>query len=244
MVCFLSVLVFGDSCSIRQSGSGFVAGGGEKLQKFATNPLNISQLHHRRTTGMNGEQTLVEDILGGNRGAFRALVQQYERLVRQIVGRLVGNDADREDVAQDVFVKVYEHLGEFRGECKLSSWIGRIAYNTALNHVQKKRPELYEDRWPGERTVDSECSGGSGPDEDSEYRDLSRRLHEEIDRLPLHYGIVLTLFHLCDMRYEEIAEVIQLPVGTVKSHLFRGRQALKEQLLAHYDMEELWQSGT
>lgn len=193
---------------------------------------------------MNSEQTLVHDILGGNQGAFRGLVQQYERLVRQIVYRMVTNEADREDIAQEVFIKVYQHLGEFRGDCKLSSWIGRIAYNTALNQIQKKRPDLYEDHAPGERTVDSESGDGFTPDEFSEQRDLSRRLHEEIDRLPIHYGIVLTLYHLCEMRYEEISEIIQLPVGTVKSHLFRARKALKEQLLARYDMEELWQTGS
>lgn len=193
---------------------------------------------------MQSEQTLVNDILGGNQGAFRGLVQQYERLVRQIVYRLVVNEADRDDVSQDVFVKVYQHLGEFRGDCKLSSWIGRIAYNTALNHLQKKRPDLYDDHAPADRSLDCESGDWCGPDQFSEERDLSRRLHEEIDRLPVHYGIVLTLFHLCEMRYEEIAEVIQLPVGTVKSHLFRARKALKERLLARYDMEELWQTGT
>lgn len=184
------------------------------------------------------EQTLIAEIRAGKRTAFREFIRSYERLVAQIVFRMVPNQDDREDLSQEIFIKAWEYLPSFRQDCKLSTWIARIAYNHCLNFLEKKRIPLYEDVTEN-GTIDDVMGGALNPSEVTDNNDISRRLNMEIDNLPVLMGTVLTLYHFCEMQYDEIAKLMQLPVGTVKSHLFRARQALKERLSAKYDVSEL-----
>jgi len=184
-------------------------------------------------------EILVDRILAGDPGAFKSLVKDHQRLVGQIVFRVIPIEAEREDVCQDIFIKVYQNLEGFRFECKLSTWIARIAYTTCLNHVEKKRLPLFEDGAPEGRSVDDCESPIEGPEAWAGARQVSVRICEEIDRLPVVYGTILTLFHLHDMSYAEIAEILSLPDGTVKSYLFRARRMLKERLEVRFRVEEL-----
>lgn len=189
----------------------------------------------------NREQTqvMVDEVLAGNEQAFRGIIDANERLVRQIVYRILPNDADREDVCQDVFLKVYQNLATFQFNSKLSTWIGRIAYNTALNHLEKKKVPLVGD------SVDEQTTADQWPDitditeEFAESRDLSVKLAGEIDELPVMYGTILSLFHLQDMQYGEIADILSLPIGTVKNYLFRARRMLRERLMQKFTAEDL-----
>jgi len=188
---------------------------------------------------MDNDRRLIDDILAGRRKAFESLVESYKRLVSHVVFRMVTNETDREDLCQDVFIKVYQNLARFREQSKLSTWIARIAYNTCLNHLEKKRVPLYEDCMPGGETLDSCAGDWSGPEEWTESRHTSVRICEEIDRLPVRYGLILSLYHLQDMSYAEIGGILCMPAGTVKSYLFRARKLLKEKILARYTREEL-----
>lgn len=193
---------------------------------------------------MDADREIINRITCGERRAFETLVTKHQRLVSHIVFRMIPNGADREDICQEVFISVFQKLSKFRFECQLSSWISRIAYNRCLNHLQKRQVPLFEDKSAEGLTVDS-CPGNSqAPDCWEEQRDCSRRVNEEIDRLPLQYGLVLTLHHLCEMGYSEIARITEQPEGTVKSHIYRARKLLKERLMARYQPEELWQTGT
>jgi RNA polymerase sigma factor (sigma-70 family) len=182
---------------------------------------------------------LIRRILDGDKQAYRLFVEQYQRLVRQIVYRMLPNDSDRDDVSQDVFVKIYQNLSGFQFNSKVSTWVARITYNTCLNHIEKKRVPLIGD------CVDEETTSDAWEDPDditggyAEGRDLSLKLAAEIDELPVIYGTILSLFHLQEMKYEEIAEILSLPVGTVKSYLFRARQMLKERLAVRFTVEDL-----
>ncbi len=187
---------------------------------------------------------LIDKVLSGNAGAFKQLIEQYRRLVAHIVFRMVSNKSDREDLAQDVFLKVYQNLRHFRRESKLSTWIARIAFNTCSNYLDKKQVPLFEDIAPNDMTVDSVASGDALPDRNAELTDISERLRSEIDMLPVHYRTIVTLYHLEEMSYREIGDVMNLPEGTVKSHLFRGRRLLKDRLMAKYQPEDLWTTGT
>lgn len=182
---------------------------------------------------------LVDRILNGDPNAFKQLVKDHERLVGQVVFRMIPNDSDKEDVCQDIFVKVYQNLVSFRFDCKLSTWIARIAFTTCLNYLEKKKLPLYDDTNADSHGVD-DCPSDTG---DPEYwtgsRQASVRVCEEIDRLPVIYGTILSLFHLHDMSYAEIGQVLRLPDGTVKSYLFRARKLLKERLQVRYSLEEL-----
>jgi len=190
---------------------------------------------------MEAEKHLVQSVLKGNRDAFRDLISAYERLVAHIVFRMVRNEVDREDICQEVFVKVYQNLSRFNFKSKLSTWIGRIAYNTTLNYLEKKRVPLYHDLGGSSRgeekrkkSPDSDVAFMSdevGPEDQLLENEIHRNLHEQISRLPVLFRTVITLYHLEHMSYIDIADIMNLPVGTVKSYLFRARKRLKEQLL-------------
>jgi RNA polymerase sigma factor (sigma-70 family) len=188
---------------------------------------------------MTDAKVLIDKILAGNPNAFTQLVRQHERLVSQIVFRIVPSRHDREDICQDVFIKVYQNLDRFEYQSKLSTWIARIAYNTALNYVDKKRVPLFDDQCREGESLDSCESEQPSPAEWTASRQAAVRLCEEIDKLPTIYGTIVSLFHLHDMSYADIADILSLPDGTVKSYLFRARQMLKERMMARYSQEEL-----
>jgi RNA polymerase sigma-70 factor (ECF subfamily) len=181
----------------------------------------------------------LERVLSGDKDAFRDLVKSHQRLVETIVSRIIANDEDRRDLCQDIFVKVYERLDQFQRGSKLSTWIARVAINTCLHHVEKKRVPLYEDQVRDDSTVDDCEAQVCTPHRFTEDRQTAIRLSEEIDRLPVVWGTILTLYHLQEMTYAEIAGIMKLPEGTVKSYLFRARQLLKERLTVKYAREDL-----
>jgi len=181
----------------------------------------------------------IQRIQGGDHEAFARLMKAHLPLVMHVTARMVADHEDRKDLCQEIFLKVFRNLESFRGESKLSTWIARIAYNSCLNHLQKKRPDLPGGGLPGIRIEDRVDWGVRLPDAAVEGLDVSEKLHREIDRLPVRYRAVLTLFHLEGMRIEEIAEAMDMPEGTVKNDLFRARKILKEKLLACYAREEL-----
>ena len=188
---------------------------------------------------MNDSKTLVDRVLKGDPNAFTQIVAQNERLVGQIVFRLIPNATDREDLCQEVFFKVYRNLEGFQFNSKLSTWIARIAYNTCLSYLDKKKLPLLDDCCPQNEANEPEMLDGIRPDEWTESRQTSVRVCQEIDKLPVIYGTIVSLYHLHDMSYAEIGRILSLPDGTVKSYLFRARRLLKERLLEKYSREEL-----
>jgi RNA polymerase sigma factor (sigma-70 family) len=193
-----------------------------------------------RENTLDDERHLVEQILAGDGVAFARLIDRYKALVVHIVYRMVSNSEDREDICQEVFVKIYRNLTGFRFESKLSTWIARVAYNTCMNHLEKKREILLDEFRPDLETLDELPGGANPPDEYAEEMDLSIRLRAQIETLPVAYRTILTLYHLEGMSYGEIGRVMGLPDGTVKSHLFRARKHLKDKLLSRYRKEDLW----
>lgn len=189
---------------------------------------------------MHENRALVERVLAGDNYAFEKLIKKYQRLVTHIVFRMVPNRADREDLCQDVFLKVYKNLQKFRFDSKLSTWIGRIAYNGCLNYLEKKKVPLYDDITDETKEFEQSASADPGPDVLAENRNIGKLLNEEIEKLPVNYRTIVTLYHLDEMTYNEISDVMGLPEGTVKSYLFRARKLLKEALQSKYRAEELW----
>jgi RNA polymerase sigma-70 factor (ECF subfamily) len=169
---------------------------------------------------------LINQVLGGNMNAFTFLVNRYQKLVVHITGRLIQRQEEVEDVCQDVFMKVYQHLGKYRNECKLPTWIATIAYNTSINHLRKIKKSLEVN--PDDSAVLRNRSDYKS--DDYERADLHRFIHEQIELLPVHYRTVLTLYHLEEFSYQEIEQITGMPEGTVKSYLFRAKALLKEKL--------------
>lgn len=184
---------------------------------------------------MTDDQALVARVMRGEEPAFRLLIRQNERLVVHMVGRLVKRDEEREEVCQDVFLKVYEKLPEFGFQSKLSTWIATIAYRLAINHLRKQKmvyEEFPEDEKWTERFVEM-----TGPGDILESKDEDEYIQKLIDQLPVQYKAVLTMYHLDGMNYSEIGEALEMPEGTVKNYLFRGRSLLKEKVLKYLDKE-------
>lgn len=177
------------------------------------------------------DKILVDKVLKGDRNAFSSLIAQYQRLVEHMVAKLVDDPRDREEVAQDIFVKIYEKLEDFHFESKLSTWIATIAYRQAINAL-KKRKRMKEDE-------DIENIDFNIGDEDLtvENEDYAKFIHRWIEKLPTRYRSILTLYHLEGMSYPEIVEVMEMPEGTVKNYLFRARKKLRELLETKMERE-------
>lgn len=169
--------------------------------------------------------------------AFTLLIKQHERLVAHMIARVVKHDEEREELCQDVFMKVYDNLGEFAFNSKLSTWIATIAYRHAINHLRKRKmltTDIPEDESFSAYFVEAESTDEKFMDADT--NDYVLKL---VDQLPPQYKTVLLLYHVEHMSYPEIGEVTGMPEGTVKNYLFRARTMLKEKVKTQLAKEEL-----
>ena len=181
------------------------------------------------------DRQLVDQVLGGDLQAFSGIVAMTEGLVAQIVYQLIAQEEDRRDVAQDVYLKVYQHLKGFRFQSRLSTWVGQIAYNTCISWLEKKKLVLVMD-------PDTADHGPAVEEETDGFvlrKELAGILQTEIGKLPPLYQTLVGLYHQEEISYVEMAEITSLPVGTVKSYLFRARKILKDSLLSKYKKEAL-----
>lgn len=184
---------------------------------------------------------LVRQVLNGNQNAGRFLVLNYQKLVYHIVRRVVNMDAGAEDLCQDVFLKVFRQLSNFRGESKLSTWIATIAYNTSVSHLKKKKVHI---ELKTDSTGAAELKGMSSGHEDTklEKEEIRENLLKIIETIPVHYRTLLTLFYLEEFSYQEIETITGLPEGTVKNYLFRARNLLKCKLekMQHHEKSAIF----
>lgn len=183
------------------------------------------------------DQSLVKSVLGGNQQAFEFLIRKYEKLVFHMIQKLTNDQVLIEELAQDVFMKVYEKLPGFRFDSKLSTWIGTIAYRQTINSLRKSSKMTYkaleeasEERFFQETTT---------PHDLLESSSVASFIQQNIEKLPAHYRNILYLFHIEEMTYPEIVEVTGMPEGTVKNYLFRARKLLKDELSKHLKKEQL-----
>jgi len=194
------------------------------------------------------DQQLVTQVLAGDRAAFGQVVQRTEGLVAQLVFKMIRHPADRPDLAQEVYLKVFKNLSGFKFQAKLSTWVGQIAFNTCLHYLEKKQLVLLD---PAETASADAAEEGrrappppaAGPEADPETllfgQDLAGILGAAIEQLPPLYRTLISLYHQQELSYEEIAQITSLPDGTVKNYLFRARKLLKQQLLARYHRDDL-----
>lgn len=177
---------------------------------------------------MYTETELIQSVIKGEALAHRRFVKQYERLVFYVINKLIDDEDDVKDLAQDVFMKVFKNLPKFKEESKLSTWIGQIAYREAVNFLKKRK------RYHHISTEESETlqlrDNRFTPEEITIAKDTSSIVKLAISRLPERYRHVLVLYHLDEFSYPEIGKMTELPEGTVKNYIFRARKMLKEQL--------------
>jgi len=191
-------------------------------------------LNYERLT----DQEVIELAREGRQSAFRELVDRYQRPVFSLVYRMVRDRELAEDLAQDSFIKVLNALDRYDPSFKFSSWIFKIAHNTALDALRRKQPVTLSLDGSPHATTPDEASATAfmavSPDPSPEDHAANRELGEEIERalatLRPEYRTAIVLFHLEGHPYEEIARVMELPLGTVKTFIHRGRKELRAQL--------------
>jgi len=184
------------------------------------------------------ERGLVQEILSGNRKAFVNLIRQYEGLVLHIVTPLVGVTEDREDICQTVFLKVYEKLHTFKFKSKLGTWIGNITYNTTINFLQKKKNISLSSLVPAEDEnffLEQAAADFANPETIFVKEEELGQLSIAIEMLTKLQKTVLLLFYQDELTLDEIGITLEMPINTVKSHLSRARNSLKQLIQTDYD---------
>ena len=183
------------------------------------------------------EEKLLERLRARDERAFNELVKAYDRRVFGLVFRMLSNRAEAEDLTQEVFVQVFKAIGTFRGESKLSTWIYRIAVNLCKNRAKYLRvrhageqDELDEmaERLPLSQARNANVAQVARPDEAMAGRQVEEIVRQAISEVDENFRECLILCDVEELSYEEIAEITGLPVGTVKSRIFRGRAQLRE----------------
>jgi RNA polymerase sigma-70 factor (ECF subfamily) len=177
---------------------------------------------------------LITRARSGDEMAFRALLGKYERAVYSICLRMIRNRDEAADLAQESFVKVFSMLDRYNPSYAFSSWLFKITSNLCIDHLRKRRIETFAMDEPidGEKGEIQRQYQAPDLDPEQEYirKEKMQRLVEAIENLPPHYRIMLVLRHQENLSYEQIAESLDIPLGTVKARIHRAREMLKASL--------------
>ena len=183
---------------------------------------------------LNIDQQLVERVQRGDKAAFNLLVTRYQHKVASLLTRYVSNPGDIPDVLQEAFIKAYRALPEFRGESTFYTWLYRIAINTAKNYITaqgRRPPDMDVD------SADAELQDGAdamrelaNPENLMLSDEIRREVMQTLEGLPEDLRTAITLREIEGMSYEEIAVIMDCPVGTVRSRIFRAREAIDKRI--------------
>ena len=184
------------------------------------------------------DQVLVARVQAGDRAAFDLLVSKYHRKVLRLISRLVRDPAEVEDIAQETFIKAYRALPQFRAESAFYTWLYRIAVNTAKNYLSasNRRPIPMSDLSKADDEDESPLSSFEQavdmqtPDSVMLSRQIAKTVEQAMEALPADLRTAVTLREIEGLSYEEIAAAMNCPIGTVRSRIFRARDAIAERL--------------
>jgi RNA polymerase sigma-70 factor (ECF subfamily) len=198
--------------------------------------MNAQAASLKSLTTASGDADLVVRALAGREDGFEELVRRYQRPIVAYVYRMVGDYDSALDLAQEVFIKVYNSLGRYRPEFKFSTWIYRIAHNASIDYLRRAgnlRTEDMEVAGEGGSTFEKPfASKALSPEQETERGERRAEIEEVVRQLAPAYRELIVLRHSHDLSYDEIAEVTGLPLGTVKNRIFRAREAMRELLVA------------
>lgn len=188
------------------------------------------------TASEPSDEALVAAAVDGDERAFEQLVERYQARLVNFLYRKVGNRESAHDLAQEVFIKVYGALDRFDPRYKFSTWMFRIGQNAAIDSLRRRRVKLVQPVWEddsGEERDREFESEGPDPYDTSRNLERNRAIRRAIANLPDEYRELIEMRHYAEMSYAEIAELKELPLGTVKNKLFRGRNLLKDVLVEY-----------
>jgi RNA polymerase sigma-70 factor (ECF subfamily) len=167
------------------------------------------------------ETLLVEQILSGEKDLFRLLIQRYQQKVHAMGLSFFHNQDDAADFTQDVFIRSYRSLASFRGHSRFSTWLYRIAYNTAVNGINRRKEY---------QSLSEEPLTEEGPEQEALRHDAVQAVRSAVAELPEKYRICVDLYFFYDCSIREIERITGFPENTVKSHVFRAKKLLREKL--------------
>jgi len=177
------------------------------------------------------ESSIVDRFKNGEKAAFEELVLKYQDKIYNLCRHMLGNTHDAEDAAQDTFIKAYQKLKDFKPEASVYTWLYRIAVNTCLDY--KKRPffeSFFKKADEGEDFIDEPASDRPSPEKLYESKQIGYALHNSIRKLPSKLRTAIVLKEIEGLSYEEIADILEVSIGTVKSRISRARDELKKLL--------------
>lgn len=176
----------------------------------------------------------IKEVLKGDQNAFAEIVELYQNKLYRVCYRMLGNKHEAEDIAQEAFVRAFINIHTFDTNRKFSTWLYRIGTNLCIDRIRKKKPDYY---------LDAEVAGAEGlnmysqiasaaelPDEKVLKMEMQERVQYEISQLPDKYRAVIILKYMEDLPLQEISDILDMPLGTVKTRIHRGREALRKQL--------------
>lgn len=183
------------------------------------------------------DATLVAASKKGDQDAFALLVQRHQHRIFNLVFRILQQYDEANEVTQDTFLAAWQGLPAFRGDAQFSTWLYRIAYNCSQKQLElRRRDRALQEAIQVEQTMQTTQPGETMTEHvvaAIDARDRQVFVREQLSTLPAKYRLVLVLRHLQEKTYEEMAEILSMPIGTIKTHLFRARNMLKERLQGH-----------
>lgn len=176
----------------------------------------------------------IKEVLKGDQNAFVEIVELYQDKLYRVCYRMLGNKHEAEDIAQEAFVRAFVNIHTFDTNRKFSTWLYRIGTNLCIDRIRKKKPDYF---------LDAEVAGTEGlnmysqiasteelPEDEVLKMEMQERVQYEISRLPDKYRAVIVLKYMEDLPLQEISDILDMPLGTVKTRIHRGREALRKQL--------------
>lgn len=176
----------------------------------------------------------IKQVKKGDQNAFAEIVELFKDKVYQLCYRMVGNAHDAEDIAQEAFIRAYVNINSYDTNRKFSTWLYRIATNLSIDRLRKRKPDYF---------LDAEIEGTEGltmysqvpsdeiqPDEMVETLEFQEWIQQEINELPVMYRSVIVLKYIEELSLKEIGDILDLPIGTVKTRIHRGRESLRKRL--------------
>ena len=187
------------------------------------------------------EELWVSQARAGDLEAFGRLVERHQARVFNLLCKLVGDRQEAEDLAQDVFLQAFQALPGYRGEAAFATWLYRIAVNRSLDHLRRLRSPARRpvslDGLPAEGVRPEPVASGAGPEQEVVGREARRRVREEVAALPENYRLPVILHHFQGLSLQEVSQVLQLPIRTVETRLYRAKKTLRQRL------KDLWPGG-
>jgi RNA polymerase sigma-70 factor (ECF subfamily) len=187
----------------------------------------------KRKTILDDDQILIKKIRKGSKAAFEELMRKYNRKIFNFVIRMVRNDEVAVELTQDFFIKIYTVIDKYNFEYKFSTWAYRICYNLVIDHIRKN--QMQTESLDSDAVSQKEIVSSENYVKDDGFRILSNeevknQLWKLVDGIPLKFKEVILLRYIQELKYEEIADMTGLPVGTVKNRIFKAKEILKQEI--------------